>query len=336
MHPGRRTLRSASLAALTLLIAVPGSTSAQLASYGPLTFEEGAPLQRMSYTHATDVADPLARGQLRTEVWMGYSNIFERDSTRTHDLFLDFERLISAASVRYGVTDALEVGGRVSWETSGGGFLDDFISNWHQSLGLGNADRAKYPSGRYIQRLRDRTGAVRLEVPQRTMGLDDARVFAKWRVLGAAEGRRVLSLKGVARFPTQQNQVGPERSDVALMALTRLSWGRWHLHATAGGATVRVAADYDGLLRTSSWFGDLALERGLTPAVSALVQYSLATPRLRGIGQPEVDGAPGNFLFGAAGRLGHAWRWDVSFQEDIPATSPSVDFTLGVGLRRSW
>lgn len=336
MHPRRCTPRWASFAAFSLLIAVPGPTSAQVVTYGPLTFEEGAPLQRMSYTHATDVADPLARGQLRTEVWMGYSNIFERDSTRTHDLFLDLERLISTAGVRYGVTDALEVGGRLSWETSGGGFLDDFISNWHQSLGLGNADRAKYPSGRYIQRLRDRTGAVRLDVPQRTMGLDDVRLFAKWRALGDAGGRRVLSLKGVARFPTQRNQVGPQRADVALIALTRLSWGRWHLHGTAGGATVRVAAAYDGLLRGSSWFADLALERNLTSSFSALVQYSLATPRLRGIGQPEVDGAPGNLLFGAAGRLGRSWSWDVSFQEDIPATSPSVDFTLGVGIRRSW
>ena len=336
MDPSRRILRPASLAALSLLIAVPGKALAQAEAHGPLTFEEGAPLQRMSYTHETDAADPLPRGHVRTDVWMGYSNIFERDSTRTHDLFLDLERLISAAGVRYGLTDAVEVGGRLSWETSGGGFLDDFISEWHQSLGLGNADRAKYPSGRYVQRLRDRTGAVRLDVPQRTMGLDDVRLFAKWRLLGSTGGRRVLSLKGVARFPTQANQVGPERSDLALMALTRLSWNRWHLHATAGGATVRVARDYDGLLRSSSWFGDLAIERNLTASFSAIVQYSLATARLRGIGQPEVDGPPGNLLFGVAGRLAHTWQWDVSFQEDVPPTSPSVDFTLGVGIRRSW
>ena len=336
MDPSRFSLRPASLAALSLLIAFPGKTLAQAGSFGPLTFEEGAPLQRMSYTHATDVADPLPRGTLQTDVWMGYSNIFERDSTGTHDLFLDLERLISTAGVRYGVADALEVGGRLSWETSGGGVLDDFISEWHQTLGLGNADRAKYPSGRYIQRLRDQGGVVRLDVPQRTLGLDDVRLFAKWRVLGSTGGSRVLSVRAVARFPTQANQVGPQRSDVALMALTRLSWNRWHLHGTVGGATVRVAKDYDGLLRSSSWFADLAVERNLTGSFSALAQYSLATPRLRGIGQPEVDGAPGNLLFGAAGSLGSSWRWDVSFQEDVPAMSPSVDFTLGIGIRRSW
>lgn len=336
MDRSRCLPRPASLAVLSLLVALPVETVAQVRAFGPLTFEEGAPLQRMSYTHATDGADLVGRGALRADVWMGYSNIFERDSTRTHDLFLDLERLISTATVRYGVADALEVGGRLSWETSGGGFLDDFISEWHQSLGLGNADRAKYPSGRYIQRLRDRSGAVRLDVPQRTLGLDDVRLFAKWRLIGSTGGRRIVSLRGVARFPTQENHIGPQRSDVALMVLTRLSWGRWHVHGTVGGATVRVAEDYGGLLRPSSWFADLAAERNLTGSISALVQYSLATPRLRGIGQPEVDGTPGNLLVGAAGALGGAWRWDVSFQEDVPATSPSVDFTLGVGLRRSW
>jgi hypothetical protein len=66
------------------------------------------------------------------------------------------------------------------------------------------------------------------------------------------------------------------------------------------------------------------------------VQYSLATPRLRGIGDPELDGFPGNLLFGAAGSFKRTWRWDVSFQEDVPAQSPSVDFTLGIKIRRRW
>ena len=43
-----------------------------------------------------------------------------------------------------------------------------------------------------------------------------------------------------------------------------------------------------------------------------------------------------NLLFGVAGRLGDDWRWDMSFQEDIPAGSPAVDFTLGIALRRTW
>ena len=120
------------------------------------------------------------------------------------------------------------------------------------------------------------------------------------------------------------------------MALGRLSWSRWHVHGTVGGATVRVARDYGGMLRSSSWFADLAIERNLASSFSAIVQYSLATPRLQGMGDPELDGWPGNLLFGVAGAFRDAWRWDVSFQEDIPVQSPSVDFTLGIAVRRRW
>ncbi len=336
MRSSRTARWPALLGAHTLLLALPFAAGAQVRSFGPLTFEEGSPLQRISYTHQTDAADPIPRGMLQTSVWMGYSNIFERDSTSSHDLFLDLERLISAASVRYGVTDDLEVGARMSWETSGGGILDTFISEWHETLGLANADRGRYPSDAYRQRLRDGSGSLRLDVPQRTLGLDDFRFFAKWRALEGRRGRRVLALRGVARVPTQANQVGPERADVSLMALGRLSWSRWHVHGTVGGATVRVARDYGGMLRSSSWFADLAIERNLASSFSAIVQYSLATPRLQGMGDPELDGWPGNLLFGVAGAFRDAWRWDVSFQEDIPVQSPSVDFTLGIAVRRRW
>ena len=43
-----------------------------------------------------------------------------------------------------------------------------------------------------------------------------------------------------------------------------------------------------------------------------------------------------NLVFGATGRVGESWRWDASFQEDIPADTPAVDFTIGLRVSRSW
>ena len=90
------------------------------------------------------------------------------------------------------------------------------------------------------------------------------------------------------------------------------------------------------VLRSYAWFVDVAAERRLAPWISAVVQYGVATPRFRGIGDTEVDGFPANLVFGVAGSVGDGWRWDVSFQEDIPANSPAVDFTLGISVSRTW
>jgi hypothetical protein len=304
--------------------------------FGPLTTEEAAPLQRLALTPAAEGADLLGDGRFQADFWLGYANIFEQDSAATHELFLDLEQLTTATGVRWGASDRLEVGGRLSFETTGGGILDGFISGWHRTLRLGNGNREKYPLGAYEQTLRDGLGRVRLDVPRRTMALEDVGLFAKWQAWARADGRGLVSLRGLVRIPAEGDPARERRTDVALMALGRASWTRWHVHGALGGATARAARDYDGMLRRGSFFADVAVERNLAPWVSGVAQLSVASPRLQGFDDPELDGWPVNLVFGAAGRLGDGWRWDVSFQEDIPPNTPAVDFTLGIGVRRSW
>lgn len=304
--------------------------------FGPLTTEEAGPLQRVSYTHAVEGADLVPAGTVQADFWMGYANIFEQDSAATHDLFLDLERLTTAAGIRYGVSSRLEVGARLAFETTGGGILDGFISGWHTTLGLGNGNREKYPEGVYEQRLEDGRGIVRLDVPRRTLALDDVRLFGKWQAWRSAKGDKLVSLRGVVRVPTQDNRVGPQRTDVALMALVRTADAPWYFHGTVGGATVRAAQDYDGLLRDYAFFMDMAVERNLASWLSGILQLSVASPRLQGFNDPELDGWPVNFVFGLAGKVAEGWEVDMSFQEDIPPNTPAVDFTLGIGVRRRW
>lgn len=304
--------------------------------FGPLTSEEAAPLQRIAFTRVTEGADLVGAGVLQAELSMSYANIFEQDSSATHVLVLDLERLSTATALRWGAAERVEVGARLSFETTGGGILDGFVSRWHRALGLKNGNREKYPPGVYEQQLRDGLGRVRVDIPSRAMALEDVRLFAKWRAWARGDGRRLLSLSGQVRIPTQDDLAGPRRTDLALVALGRASWTRWHVHGAVGGATVRAVADYDGLLRRGSFFTDLAVERSLAPWVSGIAQVSVASPRLQGFDDPKVDGWPVNLVFGLAGRVGDGWLVDVSFQEDVPANTPAVDFTLGIGVRRRW
>ena len=129
----RRGRGTAGSAVCSVVVTVLGLLScaplgAQVDAFGPLTSEEGGPLQRISYTPMTERAATLAPGVFSTDVWLGFSNIFEQDSADTHELFMDMERLLSTTTLRYGVIEGLEIGGRLTFETTGGGVLDSFIS----------------------------------------------------------------------------------------------------------------------------------------------------------------------------------------------------------------
>lgn len=336
MHlcPPVRRAAAALLVAAGLTAPVPAA--AQSLSLGPLMHEEGSPLHRVTLTPAVEGVDPVSAGTWQAELWVAYSNIFEQDSTGTHALFLDLERLITATTMRVGVTPGLELGARFTLETTGGGVLDSFVSRWHEALGVGNANREFYPENDYAQTFRDRGGRLVLDVPRRTFALEDVRLFAKTRLLGGGDARGTLSARGIVRIPTAENRVGNERVDAGLLLLGRVRMGRLFLHGMAGGSTVRAGGALDGLLRDAAWYLTVAGEHPLASRVHALAQVSFATSRIRGFGSRKVDAAPTSLLLGLAGRLAGGWSWEASFQEDIPPDTPAVDFTLGLGLRRSF
>lgn len=333
----RRSSAYSLLAAVPIILALAGRpASAQSRGFGPLTYEEQSPLQRVSFTPMTEGADPVPRGRFLASVQMGYSNIFEHDSTANHLLFLDMEQLLTNTTIRYGLSDSWEIGGRVTFETSGGGILDSFLSRYHQALGVGDAGRASYPFNVFKAELTDGSGRVRLEMARHRMALDNVRLFAKWRALMSADGRRVLSLRAVSEVPGDQNPIGRKRANLAFMALGRMSWTRYHVHGMLSASTVRVSPELQGLVRPYALFFMVAGERVLTPHFSAVAELTAATARLRGFGAEQVDGTPINLVLGFAGRAGQAWRWDVGFQEDTPPDRPSVDFTAGIRISRTW
>jgi hypothetical protein len=270
------------------------------------------------------------------DAWLALSNIFEQDSSATHLVFLDTERLLSAVTVRWGAAERLEVGGRVTVETTGGGFLDSIVHGYHASLGFGQANRDHFPQNRYAQRVGGGGGIDYVDLRRRTLGLSDVQLFAKWSAHASTDGGSALSLRLSTRVPTRGNRVAPEKVDAALVAFGRLGRGPWYFHGMAGGVLVRADARLDPVLRDAIGLFGVALERSLGRGVAAVVQYQLSTPMLRGFGHREVDWPSSNLVVGAAGRWGETWRWNASFHEDVPADTPSVDFTLSVSASRRW
>ncbi len=333
-------LRTRSLQLLGLLAAATSAAvpiSAQSRALGPLTSEDGAPLHRVSMNATTAPADPIERGDVLWSVWLAYSNIFEQDSTRSHVLLVDMERLISATQVTVGVHDRVEVGGRVTFETTGPGVLDGAVSWWHQRLGVGNANRERFPEGEYDQRLQNRDGSVLLDVPRRTLALDDLRLFGKMRLVGSSDGPGLLSARVTTRLPVANDPRVRERPEAGISLLGRLSGDHWHAHAMVGGNAIRAQSRVeDEVFRRGAYHWMLGVERSLGPELAGVLQYHVSSPVLKSFEHREVDGSSYNLTVGLLGRIGNTWRWDLSFQEDLPPDTPAADFTLGFRLSRMW
>lgn len=322
--------------------AAPSTLSAQPASppqtsppLGPLTAEEGAPLQRLGLTPMVEVADPVVRGTFRAETWVAWTNIFEQDSAATHNLYLDMERVLTALTLRYGLTDRLEVGARATLESTFGGILDPVVVGLHDVLRMGSRNRELYPEGAYGQRLEE-NGDVLVDIERRSLALDEVRVFGKWLLYAGDDGGSAVALRGEVRVPTRTNRIGAESTDAGLVLLGRNRWRRVHLHGMLGGTTVRASDKLARLLNRSQYFAMAGAEYPFSERLSGVLEFTLSSPLVRAFGDRDVDGHLTNAIFGMVYRTEGGWRWEVAMQEDVPPWGPSLDFTLQLGVSRSW
>ena len=101
-----------------------------------------AQLTVMTLPHKT--AD-LAQGEVRTHWTNGYSSLFLSGSGGGNAFAMDGEYLRTAIGARWGITDRLEVDVEIPFASTTGGFLDEFVVDWHDFFGFPNHGRDTAP-----------------------------------------------------------------------------------------------------------------------------------------------------------------------------------------------
>ena len=319
---------------LVLLFLFPPGVVAQ-ESAGPLRTSEQNPLYRLLYVPETETAAPLREGALRFELSGSYSNILEASNRASHTHLFDLEQMTNSLAVRYGWTDALEVGARVGWYTGWGGFLDPFISGFHNFFGLPNGGRGSRPDGAYVLLLEHdelEGGIFEFEPIERILSAEDLRVFAKWRLRGETGDDSLLSLR--AELRRAAGPIAAGRIDGAVSVHGRLSRGAVVLHGSGGLVIANPPPKLEPLVVPQAVFGSGTLEYRRWSTVSAMVQVRGSTSYVRGFTGGELRGFPLNIAFGLGGNRAGGWGWQVSFGEDLIPSGPAVDFTVDAEVSR--
>jgi len=87
----------------------------------------------------------LSPGEKMAQVSFDLVNNATSNQSLNEAIILDGETYIGTLSIRYGLSERLQAGIDIPYIQHANGFLDSFISDWHDFFGLPNGDRDKFP-----------------------------------------------------------------------------------------------------------------------------------------------------------------------------------------------
>lgn len=256
----------------------------------------------------------------------------------TEFLVLDGETHRLTFTAREGLANGYEWGVELPYLSHSGGFMDNFIENWHDAFGLPQGKRPNFPPNqinyRYI-----RNGSELVRVSRSTEGIGDIR-FAAAKDISRDPGERLVALRGSLKLPTGKSAdlLGSGSTDLAIWLSTApgtTSIDSWHGY---GGGGILLMTEGDVLpnqQRNYVAFGNIGLSYRIFSSLAFNAQLDAHTPFYRGSGFRELGATA------IQGLLGITWQYapkkflGFSISEDL-AVDTSPDFVLNLSLSFSF
>ena len=244
---------------------------------------------------------------------------------------LDGTTYIATLGLRYGLNETLQVGIDLPWVWHSEGFLDGFISDFHDFFNMNNGDRDKLEDDQ-LDYLYYKDGEERLRLQDETDGLGDLRLQLAWQFKETEKSS--FTLQSQLKVPTgdADKLTGSEAWDIALALSTQRDllygddqgaiWGG--IGFTWLGSGEFIKEDVEDFA-VSGWLGTgwrpidwLALKLQID-GHTALYDSELAE-----LGDPTAILTMGGTL-----GLNERTSLDISIGEDLTVyTSPDVTFHL--------
>jgi hypothetical protein len=137
-------------------------------------------------------------------------------STRTKEgILLDGESYIATLGLRYGLSDTLQLGVDLPWVWHSEGFMDSFISDWHDFFGLPNGDRDDLQDDQ-LNYLYSRDGKEHLGLQDETNSFGDLRLQLAWQIKTTEQSAYTLRTQIKAPTGDADKLTGSEAWDLSL------------------------------------------------------------------------------------------------------------------------
>ena len=275
-------------------------------------------------------AQVLRKGERSLLFNLDYSNIL-LPQTGAESLVIDLESLRALFQGKAGVGGDFEIAASLPIYWMQGGFLDPFISGFHQAFNLPNPFRDREPNNlfRYHWRVE---GTSVLERQDGFLALGDLTLQLKravvWKKLGATE----VAARAAVKIPTgsRERLVSSGGADLAfggeLSRVGRKIGGFFNIN-------YHMTSDLDEA-RSKNFFSLMAaVDWRFKPTLAAVFQYDQFQPFLESEIKVLRQSAR-QIIVGLRWRRSNRFQFEWRFAEDLSTTSP--DFTLGFQILYHW
>ena len=276
-------------------------------------------------------ATVLSKGEGRLFVNFDYSNILLVQDTTTEDLEIDLESFRMNFQFKYGLGRDLEVAADLPIYWIHRGFLDPFISSYHNTFNLPNKVRDREPDNilRYRWQIDD---LVVTEQKDAFLALGDLTLQVKRAVRWKAFKEIEVALRAGIKLPTGSKErfVSSGGTDFAFGGdVSRV----WKAVGAYFNINYNITSDLDEVRSKNFLYLMGGVDWRFKPTLAAVLQYEQFQPSLDS--EIKVLSQTGRqFALGLRWRRSDRLVLEWRFAEDLSSTSP--DFTIGFQVAYDW
>ena len=324
------------LSALLLPVILGIATPSQALDLTPFPVRNFSPTALVHGLSIAETPHLLPTGKTTLHTSFDLASHATLDTSSSEAILLDGESYIATLGLRYGLSDTLQVGIDLPWVWHSEGFMDSFITDWHDFFGLSNGDRNSLKDDQ-LNYIYFQNGEERLRLQDEVNGLGDLRLQLAWQFKSTEQSAFTLQTQIKAPTGDADKLTGSEAWDVSLALSAQRDfsigngqgalWGGFGVSWLGDGEVLEEAVED---FAASGWLG-----AGWSPldwlALKLQVDShtALYDSNLNELGEPAVILTMGGTL-----GLGEQTSLDIGVGEDLNVNaSPDVTFHLRLAHR---
>ena len=262
---------------------------------------------------------------------LSYSSVFMVKNSPEWSVNLDMELAELNFRLRKNMSDVVQLGIDIPFLSFNSGFMDNFLSSYHNAFGFSDYGRSSRPSNEFLYEVR-KNGLIIIQGEGGSVGIGDIRLSAKKVILN---NDPVMSLQATLELPTGNASKGYGSGGVdaglSLLMDKKIS-EKVKAYLNLGVIFPGNLQGHETVTLKNVIYGGAAVEAGLWEHISLLGQVLFQNSPFPQTGISSIDRV--SALLSVGGRYTSGKNsFELSLTED-PNTAGAPDFTVTIAFKR--